>query len=128
ESPESEFGFEAMRRFRDSDLQQDEYWVIRRDEGSGTRQLLYYEAIRPTESCLTCHRRDLDQLVQLQQEAQPSLPAAAADSSERPRPPLMAIARIAMSLELVEAQLSRNRAVLLASGIVTSFLAMMAAY
>jgi two-component system sensor histidine kinase BarA len=44
------------------------------------------------------------------------------------RAPLMSIARVEISLETVDAQLNRNRAILLATGIVTAFLAMLAAY
>lgn len=40
----------------------------------------------------------------------------------------MSIARIDLSLESVDAQLSRNRAILLATGIVTAFLGMLVAY
>lgn len=128
ESPESELGFEAMRRFRDESREQNEYWAIREDDDTGSRQLLYYEAIRPTDSCLTCHQKDLASLMQLQKEAFPDPVEEATETPQTQRPPLMAIARVAVSMEHVEAQLSRNRAVLLASGIVTSFLAMMAAY
>ena len=45
-----------------------------------------------------------------------------------PKAPLMSIARVEISLETVDAQLNRNRAILLATGIVTAFLAMLAAY
>ncbi|MFN9717045.1 MAG: histidine kinase dimerization/phospho-acceptor domain-containing protein, partial [Planctomycetota bacterium] len=42
--------------------------------------------------------------------------------------PLHSLAKINVSLETVDAQLSRNRAILMATAIVTSFLAMLAAY
>ncbi len=125
ESPESQLGFEAIRRFRDESVSEDEFWDIRNDEKTASRQLIYYEAIRPAESCMACHSGDIEPLKELQRQA---VPEADAVSGIPERPPLMAIARIAISMELVESQLSRNRAVLLASGIVTSFLAMMAAY
>ena len=54
--------------------------------------------------------------------------AAVANPDDQPRAPLMSIARIDLSLESVDAQLSRNRAILLATGIVTAFLAMLVAY
>jgi hypothetical protein len=66
-------------------------------------------------------------------EDKPVKPAETIESSKEQgtresKPPLLSIARIQISLEAVDAQLSRNRAILLATGIVTSFLAMLAAY
>ncbi len=48
-------------------------------------------------------------------------------SVELPKP-LHSMAKVNVSLETVDAQLSRNRAILMATAIVTSFLAMLAAY
>ena len=50
------------------------------------------------------------------------------DDTKTAKPPLLSIAKIDLSLESVDAQLSRNRAILLATGIVTAFLAMLVAY
>jgi signal transduction histidine kinase len=131
--------YEARRRFRDALSEQNEYSVIR-DDPSGSRQLEYYKAIRirPGGECVACHQKDLDRLQQQEQQQQEQLnteagtaavtSAANSDSDSPVRSPLFAIARIELSMETVESQLSRNRAVLLASGIVTSFLAMMASY
>jgi signal transduction histidine kinase len=54
--------------------------------------------------------------------------SAAETESVKPIAPLHSMVQIDVSLEAVDAQLSRNRAILMATAIVTSFLAMLAAY
>ncbi|MCA9036132.1 MAG: HAMP domain-containing protein [Planctomycetaceae bacterium] len=132
EFPDTVVGDEALFRFRNSQPQEDEYFAIRRNETSGSRELLYYYAIRPEASCLQCHAAEVENLAKLELEARKNSASGDDPTLEQTetadRVPLMAMARIIAPLDSMEAQLSRNRAVLLAAGIVTSFLAMMAAY
>ncbi|MCA9011956.1 MAG: HAMP domain-containing histidine kinase [Planctomycetaceae bacterium] len=117
--------------------------------------LSFYSAIRLKGFCIRCHAPDgkvgdisslrLDEFATADtadaQEASTNAADAAtvsavgtnaSDAVEAPesvsRAPLLSIARIDLSLESVDAQLSRNRALLLATGIVTAFLAMLVAY
>ena len=145
EFPDTAVGDEALWRFRNAEPREDEYFTIRPNETTGSRELLYYYAIRPEESCLQCHSQEVEKLAKMESDARLANAVNGTQSSEpqantttvvlpdgstvqTDRTPLMAMARIVAPLDSMEAQLSRNRAVLLASGIVTSFLAMMAAY
>ena len=145
EFPDTAVGDEALWRFRNAEPREDEYFTIRANETTGSRELLYYYAIRPEQSCLQCHGKEVEKLARMESEARLATELNSLPSSDPPsnqttivlpdgskvqtdRTPLMAMARIVAPLDSMEAQLSRNRAVLLASGIVTSFLAMMAAY
>ena len=157
EFPESDNGFHARRIFLDEDRDEDEDWSIRTDEGK-PRMLSYYAAIRLKGFCIKCHKpgAETESITNLRPEefftppetesletvsarevaatnanvlADASVSLTATDDDEdRPRPPLKSILRIDLSLESVDAQLSRNRAILLATGIVTAFLAMLVAY
>ena len=146
ELPESEDGFEARRRFLDEEFPEDEYFLIKPAEGDRPRELIYFAAIRIEQGCRKCHQSDktetlasLNDLADLPNEPEASLvettesktdqpSVAASEESPKPPLPLLSIARIQVSLEEVDAQLSRNQVILLATGIVTSFLAMLAAY
>ena len=154
EFPENDSGFKARRIFLDEDSDEDEDWVIRTEDGK-PRMLSYYSAIRLKGFCTKCHTPDgkVGDIASLRLEEFSTLDAAdfqaasavtpapdtaaavetgamgtTAETGDQPRPPLMSIARIDLSLESVDAQLSRNRAILLATGIVTAFLAMLVAY
>ncbi|MBC7968138.1 MAG: HAMP domain-containing histidine kinase [Fuerstia sp.] len=157
EFPENDNGFDARRIFLDEDRDEDEYWSIRTDEGK-PRMLSYYAAIRLKGFCIQCHNSDgtvkdsgnsrSENLAIFAQADSPAsvrtpdvasadpvatpagaeLPAANGEIADQPRPPLLSILGIDLSLESVDAQLSRNRAILLATGIVTAFLAMLVAY
>ena len=155
EFPENDNGFDARRIFLDEDREEDEYWVIRTETGK-PRMLSYYSAIRLKGFCVECHTPDgkIGNLANLRPErfltesetessatttnnsaadaaaAPATLESSVASAAGKspPRPPLLSIARIDLSLESVDAQLSRNRAILLATGIVTAFLAMLVAY
>ncbi len=152
ELPESNAGFEARQLFLDDEESDDEYFEILEEEDK-PRRLLYFAAVRVETACRKCHTADgsvlsaanfsaADVAAAFAQapEASPSVPAAtdpavsvnvngtADESARQPRQHLMSIMQIDVSLESVDTQLNRNRAVLLATGIVTSFLAMMAAY
>lgn len=154
EFPENDSGFRARRIFLDEERDEDEDWVIRTEDGK-PRMLSFYSAIRLKGFCIRCHAPDgkvgdisslrLDEFSTADPaEAQdastnaadaatvPAVGTNASDTIEAPesvsRAPLLSIARIDLSLESVDAQLSRNRALLLATGIVTAFLAMLVAY
>lgn len=143
EFPENENGFEARRRFLDEESPEDEYYIFKPAERDRPRELVYFAAIRNVDSCRACHvaagEKALTSPIVLQGLESPLLSHASAESEEtedagkehgtrETKSPLLSIARIQISLEGVDAQLSRNRAILLATGIVTSFLAMLAAY
>jgi two-component system, NarL family, sensor histidine kinase BarA len=154
EFPENDYGFEARRIFLDEERKEEDYWVVIAEPGK-PRFLSYYSAVRLKGFCTQCHLPDgkVESISNLRPEAfanaletfdEPSpaesnsnavaesIPSDAADTASEaakiPKPPLLSIARIDLSLESVDAQLSRNRAILLATGIVTAFLAMLVAY
>jgi len=155
--PENDAGFDARRIFLDEERDDEEDWSVRTEEGK-PRMLSYYAAIRVKGFCTTCHELNGDikniassgsynpanygQAESLPDVSGPDFAAegrvslladsesstAAGEVEDKPRPPLLSILRINLSLESVDAQLSRNRAILLATGIVTAFLAMLVAY
>ena len=81
------------------------------EDPDGTRFLNYFHAVRATKLCLNCHNGV----------------KAPAYTDEKEKN-LVAMATVRMSMAGVEVQLSRNRAILLASAIVTTFIAMLVAY
>ncbi len=154
--PGNDQDFDAREKFLDTEGTEDEYWMIR-DEEDGSRTLLYYTALRIETACRVCHldndkmadESEIENLllaeaakekIETQKKdaaaeasdtastEKDSSAAPAAEEVNRRQFPLRGIARMELSLESVDAQLARNRAVLLATGIVTSFLAMLAAY
>ncbi|HQX52603.1 MAG TPA: HAMP domain-containing sensor histidine kinase [Planctomycetaceae bacterium] len=149
--PGNPLGFEARKKFLNEENEEvDEYWDILREEGK-PRVLSYYSAIRLEKFCTQCHLPDgkvkdlaefrLEDYVAAQQsevaaenlrvlaaEGAQSVADAQATEAEKPRLPLLSIARIDLSLASVDAKASRNRAILVATGIVTAFLAMLVAY
>lgn len=156
EFPENDIGFDARRIFLDEERTEDDHWIIRSEAGK-PRMLSYYSAIRVKGFCTKCHSPEgkVGNIANLQPErflmsagtesptmpdpegshvaapdatATSETPVGGAPPEKQPRPPLMSILRIDMSLESMDAQLSRNRAILLATGIVTAFLAMLVAY
>ena len=78
------------------------------DTPEGERFLKYYEAITATDSCLMCHNGQN---------------ASAYNSGE-----LVAMATVTLSMASVVDQLNHNRIILVASAIVTTFVAMLVAY
>lgn len=140
EFPDNDDGFEARRRFLDEESPEDEYFVFKPAEGDSPRELVYFAAIRNMQSCRACHVSDSQKaltnpIVHDSRESHSpttetgeKIDAKTEQGGSESKPPLLSIARIQISLEAVDAQLSRNRAILLATGIVTSFLAMLAAY
>ena len=156
--PENDIGFDARRIFLDEERTEDDHWVIRSEAGKprvlsyyaairvkgfcknchspdgkvGNIANLQPEVFSreiPAESPATAATASAAGSVQ--EATAPDAvesPAATAEGEDQPRPPLLSILQIDLSLESVDAQLSRNRAILLATGIVTEFLAMLVAY
>lgn len=154
EFPENDIGFEARRIFLDEERKEEDYWVVLAEAGK-PRSLSYYSAVRLKGFCTQCHLPDgtVESIANLRPETftaalatsdvpdpvepkpnataeslSSDIAAAIGEDTKIPKPPLLSIARIDLSLESVDAQLSRNRAILLATGIVTAFLAMLVAY
>lgn len=154
EAPENDIGFEARQIFLDEEREEEDYWVVLAEAGK-PRSLSYYSAVRLKGFCTKCHLPDgtVESIANLGPEtfadlAEPSAQPGPAEPNQNvearsvsadaqgtnvedtklPKPPLLSIAKIDLSLESVDAQLSRNRAILLATGIVTAFLAMLVAY
>lgn len=154
EFPENDIGFEARRIFLDEEREEDDYWMVLAEAGK-PRSLSYYSAVRLKGFCTQCHLPDgtIENIANLRPETFANAPETSdvtvpvepnqnaeaesvsseladtnGENTPRPKPPLLSIARIDLSLESVDAQLSRNRAILLATGIVTAFLAMLVAY
>lgn len=101
ERPIDSSGYEALER-----IKQGESEIFYRDESEGKFQ--YYGAIHATESCVACHRLRDD----------PDL-----ENGE-----LIGIVNIRFPLQKMEQALAWNKAINLASAIITAFLAMLAAY
>ena len=78
------------------------------EDDNGVRYLNYYQAVIATQECMACHNA-------------PGVTSYAPNS-------LVGMATVRLSMAGVEAQLSRNRLILLASGIVTTVVAMIVAW
>ena len=87
------------------------------EDPNGIRQLTYYKALRANQSCMSCHNG----------KNAATFPSRASDRPDA-RAPLAAMVTVTVPMDTIEGELSRNRAILLASAIVTSFLAMLVAY
>jgi signal transduction histidine kinase len=90
---------------------QDELESIQQDKTG--RHYVYYAAVHATESCIDCHR------VRAEQAGKP----IALKTGD-----LIGIVKVSFPLDKTQRSLARNNAILLATGIVTAFLAMLAAY
>ncbi len=144
-SPNDDQGFDAIEQFRNNVADELHYFSENED---GERILKYYTAVRATESCGRCHNgTDAPDygIPALQQSTAGNSAAGAvnvmgnsadaaaavpsAGGSVTPAEGnYMAMASVTLSMTSVELQLTRNRAILLASAIMTSFLAMLASY
>lgn len=146
----NEHEYEARVFFEKSDNPGNEYHKIL--EENGQRVLYYYAAIRMEANCIICHQTDgtirgglpssqlqslnlLNPVVQPQKsglEPAGELPADESLNQAFTPPsgtaPLYGIATISLPMDTVDSQLARNRAVLLATAIITSFFAMLAAW
>ncbi|MEY3457026.1 MAG: Signal transduction histidine-protein kinase BarA, partial [Planctomycetota bacterium] len=146
----NEHEYEARVFFEKSDNPGNEYHKIL--EENGQRVLYYYAAIRMEANCIICHQTDgtirgglpssqlqslnlLNPIVQPQKsglEPAGELPADESLNQAFTPPsgtaPLYGIATISLPMDTVDSQLARNRAVLLATAIITSFFAMLAAW
>lgn len=99
--PEDAAGEEALAKIRRGDASE----VININHTDG--EYNYYGEIRASQSCLSCH-----------QAANPNLKEG----------DLMKVVQITLPLDRTESALALNNAILLATAIVTAFLAMLAAY
>jgi signal transduction histidine kinase len=154
DSGKNDVEYEARRRFNDRPdaKSENEYFEFVPDDGK--RKLYYYSAVRIQQACIVCHLQDGSVPERMTEEQLKSLnslngfPGTQPEASDRTgiQPadsilresvssadsetlkPLHAIVGIELSLEAVDFQLAQNRAVLLATGIITAFLAMLAAY
>lgn len=115
ETPDSEEAHEAMQDFR-NDGTKRHYFFDNPDTG---RQLRFFAAVRASANCVYCHSQFADDV-------------ASADATRQAGGealnPLMAMASVTIPVGNMESELSRNRAILLAFAIVTTFLAMLVAY
>jgi signal transduction histidine kinase len=148
---QDEHEYEARLKFENRDNPLDEHSKFLDEDGS--RFLYYYAAIRMEANCLLCHQPDgsirsalpsdlmsvFNQAamsggtrLEANQDITGQLPADAAlieaFSQPQERRPLYGIATITLPMDTVDSQLAHNRAVLLATAILTSFLAMLAAW
>lgn len=104
ETPGTDADYEAFLK-----LQNDEPSTFSfSEDDDGVRYLNYYQAVKATRECMTCHNGQ-------------GVKNYAPDS-------LVGMATVRLSMAGVEAQLSQNRMVLLASGLVTTVIAMMVAW
>jgi signal transduction histidine kinase len=146
----NEHEYEARVFFEKSDNPGNEYHKIL--EENGQRVLYYFAAIRMEANCIICHQTDgnirsgfpssqlqslnlLNTVVRPQQSGPEPAGGLPADESlnqaftpPAETAPLYGIATISLPMDTVDSQLARNRAVLLATAIITSFLAMLAAW
>jgi signal transduction histidine kinase len=146
----SEHEYEARVFFEKGDNPGNEYHKIL--EENQRRVLHYFAAIRMEANCIICHQPDgsiraglpsdqlqsfnqLTEIAQQQKKGAESSGELPADESLNQAfiptaepAPLYGIATITLSMESVDSQLTRNRAVLLATAIITSFLAMLTAW
>lgn len=99
--------FEMMERFKKDDKQASYHSFNKDDEGN--RTVTYYKALRASENCLKCHN-------------------GSSTGSAFQQDDLVAMASVSLPMDAVEGKLSQNRAILIASAIITSFLAMLVAY
>ncbi|MDA1230766.1 MAG: HAMP domain-containing sensor histidine kinase [Planctomycetota bacterium] len=158
EFPVNDVGFEARRIFLDEERNEEDHWVVNAESGKPRMLSYYsairlkgfcVQCHRPdgkVESIANLQLKDFSNALNTVDDTVDDTVAAdsatkftpapaestaiesAAEISKPPKPTLLSIARIDLSLESVDAQLSRNRAILLATGIVTAFLAMLVAY
>ena len=115
ETPASEEAHEAMERFQNG----EKHFSTFNSDGEGGRQLRYFAAVRATKGCMKCH---------VEYEAEAERISSSPETSQSTKPPLMAMASVTLEMEKVDDELSRNFAILLASAIVTTAIAMLVAY
>ncbi|MEZ6058993.1 MAG: ATP-binding protein [Planctomycetaceae bacterium] len=135
EIPSDDQGFDAMEQFRSNAA--DDLFHFEKNE-DGVRVLKYYQAIRASGLCLECHNgtsatdyRTLDIARDDSAATERTVPLTdepRAKSDDREPGTYVAMASVTLSMANVEFQLGRNRAILLASAIITTFLAMLASY
>ena len=107
DTPADDFAQESLLAFRSS-TQEDKRYQIVQDEDTSERMLHYFEAIRPSASCLPCHN--------------------GANAVRFAGEDVIAMASIEIPLESMDVELQKNRAILFFFGTVTTIVAMLVAY
>ena len=105
DTPADEESFEALEAFRNDGEERSGFVT---DEETGTRHLRLFAPLRFSASCWQCHKNNPEKTYENGQ--------------------LLAMASVSLSMDAVESELDRNNVILLSSGIVTTFLAMLVAY
>lgn len=104
ETPGSDADYEALLKLQNNQFSTYSF----SEDDNGVRYLNYYQAVKAGQECMTCHN---------------------GNGTRRYVPDAMVgMATVRLSMAGVEAQLSQNRMVLLASGIVTTVIAMIVAW
>lgn len=106
ETPSDDAEFEILERFK-NDRKLVSYHTFTEDS-EGDRQVTFYKALNATDKCLTCHNGN--------------------QAINYPTGDFVAMVSVSLPMAAVEGKLNQNRAILVASAIVTSFLAMLVAY
>lgn len=104
ERPANEQDFEALQRLQAG----EESFQVFGDDESGEPYVKHFKSLKPAADCLRCHDGSRASLFQDEK--------------------CVGMATIQLSMDAVQGELSRNRAILIAAGIITSFLAMLVAY
>lgn len=120
--PQDEFEWRLLDRFRGQGPWPED-WAHRRPEGRP--EYAYYQAIYAQRLCTRCHVHAAPGEAFVQQTAPESAGPAAAQAEVGQ---LLGVVKVTMSDKTTQTNLSRNRAVLLATAIITVSLAMLAAY
>lgn len=105
ETPATDAGHDAMLAFENGD---SHHYSFRDDTATDERRLRFYASMNASESCRSCHNDRF--------------------AAQLPPSGFVAMVFVDLSMKSVEDELSRNRIVLLASGILTTFIAMLVAY
>lgn len=119
--PFDEEGWKALRKIWEG---RDEVIHIHRDRK--LHEYHYYGAVKASESCLACHQELLKKAHAKAAAANPSLPFT--DPQVLQAGDKLGMVKIIFPLEKTLRALAWSNAILLASAIVTAFLAMLAAY
>ncbi|OWK43128.1 ATP-binding protein [Fimbriiglobus ruber] len=90
------------------------------------KEYYYYGAIRAGESCVACHRNQ--EAMSRYMDADEDRPAAGLANPALQPGDLMAVVRVELSTEMIEAGVHRNRALLIAFAIGTTFLILAGSY
>lgn len=104
--PSDDAEVETLERFK-KDNKLVSYHTFAKD-AQGDRHVTFYKALKATQNCLKCHNGQ--------------------DAAKYGENNFVAMVWVSLPMAAVEGKLNQNRAILIASAIVTSFLAMLVAY